>query len=1189
MKKLFIKYHFLFEVIFILIVGLTPLLWYKNRFMGLGHDMGFPLAPMDHFKDKLFIWTDRLGPFGSNQVQVLGGIFIHGLEAFFSFLGLSLITVQKITYIFWFVLPGLTMYILLRSLYPEKKDFPVRISGSLFYMMNHYLLEGWTIAERTKFSLVAAIPIVVLLIIRVVSRKDSVIKNSLLLALTLFFLNGGNGVPLFGGLLVIVLTITVTLFLLSKESFFSKLKRLLSFVCLSSILLLLLNAYWILPLLKSYDQAFGNWVESGYGIAGIIAWSQGVSANTSWIELFKLRGIPEWYGNLEHPYANIFFSNPVLIFLNLIFPIIAFTGFLRMKNVTRDLFDMRICFLLLLLIAIPLSAGSHTPLGGLYDLALGNVPGFAMFRSAIFKFGMVIWFAFAYLIAVGLREIIDWLREKYSGSLSKFIPGILLGAYIIGLFVYNYPFLNGVFFNYSKEHSTMVKVPDYIFKAKNELDSNKFSTRTFYLPELDLRTKYIDYDWGFFSLEALQHLLERKSSMVNGILAQPNEYDLLTSIFTQYSLFGTSDLIRFLGADKTVIQNDFISPDYMENPLTNIKESFRGSNDFTFSKSIGKWDFYSTQTAIVPLIYSPERIMSVSSASDNLYLATRLPDDKHDYNSFFWLDSSGQSKLLKEDIFNRYVIQAICADCPVAETYPIYATPSKILIPGNKLYEINKAIGKVRKVLIGNPNAKINIILSDSATLIGNLGLLAQYKEEERTIKIATNDLSDNLEEIKSSVEKISDPKSKEKKFKEIRYFLNYFVSNISQWKNSSQSMSIASDMTALENKLLKYIAEIDKKVPQKAKVEVDNKLYKYDLTIPLNGTYNIYLYSPLSQAERNIVFINGQSVNVQKLNSDWYGITKVPLEKSTVRLEAPKPELNNSAVTKITDFKMATDSAKLSCKQFKLNEQLEKNGKKFDPRANYKIVFRHNKDISNFKLQLVEENEKLALDDAIKTVYPTTILLNKTADLFETTANYVPSASADDLQINICLEPSEKSFSIDFSDFSIYSLPVKPVIFASAENGIRLTSPDLEFVTLNQTKYLIKVKEPKDKFILNFNSRFDSGWSLREVDYNAANNYFIGNKKDFLRGKATEYERRDNHIITDLVFRAKSNQKFVPEFQLNGFSNGWVILPSGKENEEKIFLLEYNTQNDFYKYAGVSLISLVAILSFYLFKYVKK
>ena len=131
----------------------------------------------------------------------------------------------------------------------------------------------------------------------------------------------------------------------------------------------------------------------------------------------------------------------------------------------------------------------------------------------------------------------------------------------------------------------MVKVPDYVFEAKKELDSNRFSTRTLSLPNADIRTEYIDYDWGYFSLNDLSHMMGRKSLTVNGVLARPNETNLMVNALSEYIKFGKSNLIKFMGADRAIVQNDFISPDYEGNPLSGITESFKKSEDFIFKKA----------------------------------------------------------------------------------------------------------------------------------------------------------------------------------------------------------------------------------------------------------------------------------------------------------------------------------------------------------------------------------------------------------------------------------------------------------------------------------------------------------------------------------------------------------------------------------------------------------------------------
>ena len=123
------------EIIFILLVGLVPLLWFKGGYLAAGHDMSYPLAPIDFWLDRLYVWTDRIGSFGSNQTDAIPGLFNHGLQALFYGLTDSMIVAQRLDFIFWFTLPGIAMYILLRSLYPKKEDYPTRISGTLFYML----------------------------------------------------------------------------------------------------------------------------------------------------------------------------------------------------------------------------------------------------------------------------------------------------------------------------------------------------------------------------------------------------------------------------------------------------------------------------------------------------------------------------------------------------------------------------------------------------------------------------------------------------------------------------------------------------------------------------------------------------------------------------------------------------------------------------------------------------------------------------------------------------------------------------------------------------------------------------------------------------------------------------------------------------------------------------------------------
>ncbi len=877
---------YFFEVVFILIVGLIPLLWYKDGFLAFGHDMGFPLSPIDNFLDRLYTWTDRLGPFGSNAVQVLPGVFIHGFEALLSYFGLSLVVVQKITYIFWFVLPGITMYILLRNIHPEKENFPLRVSGSLFYMMNHYLLQAWTIAERTKFSIVAALPLVILFIIEVLHRKRSSVRNSILLALVLFFLNGGEGIPLFITLLLVVVVVTTIFFFLSNESFWSKTKRLLIFSLLSAFFWILLSSYWLYPYFTSYNQTFGQRFDEAWGASGIISWSQGVSANTSWINLFNLMGIPDWYSSPDYPYANEFFKNPLLIFLNSLLLTLALIGFLNFRNSKGLLFKVRVSFLCLLLVAIPLSAGSHSPLGLFYEYLLVNVPGFAMFRSGFFKFGMIIWFAYAYFIAVGLKDMIDWLKTKTIVRYHMRISVLLLGLYVISLLVYNYPFLTGNFFDYSKDKSTMIKVPNYVLESKKELDNSKFSTRVLLLPNSDIRTEYIEYDWGYFSLVVLQNSFSRKNQVVHNVLARSNERDLIKGVLSEYIKFGSSNLIKFTGIDKAVVQNDFISPDYEGNPLSGITESFKKSQDFTFKNTLGKWEFYYYNKDNIPQIYSPSKITFISSLGNDLDLVANLPGVL-DGDGYLWSEFLSDSE---KEIFNKFVVQARCSDCPPSENYQIYFSASKVLVPGTFFYELGKFITNIKSNLAGSSKARLDMNLATATTLISDLGSL-QAKRDEKGVNVAVKDLSKNLEEIRINLKDILDPDAKKQTLKKVRFFLSFFVSYESQWAASAQPGSIKTDLIALELDLKKLFAEVEEGIGY-AKVEVDDLLYKYSLDIAKEGDHDLYLYTPSPLINGITLSVNNRIYNAQRFDSNWHKVTKVSLKKESTSIDVIKSEV---------------------------------------------------------------------------------------------------------------------------------------------------------------------------------------------------------------------------------------------------------------------------------------------------------
>ena len=182
-----------FDIFIICLLGLIPLFWLRGQEIILGHDAGLTIYPVNHFLDRLFVWTERFG-IGSDQSYALPGFFIHGLEAIWFQLTGSLQMGQKITFIFWLILPGLAMYYSARSIFTSRRYLP--LIASVFFMLNHFLLQGWFVVERTKFSTYTALPLVLLVVIKLFEGKLSPLKAGILSAFVLLLLNGGGSLPL---------------------------------------------------------------------------------------------------------------------------------------------------------------------------------------------------------------------------------------------------------------------------------------------------------------------------------------------------------------------------------------------------------------------------------------------------------------------------------------------------------------------------------------------------------------------------------------------------------------------------------------------------------------------------------------------------------------------------------------------------------------------------------------------------------------------------------------------------------------------------------------------------------------------------------------------------------------------------------------------------------------------------------
>ena len=1165
------------EIIFILLVGLVPLLWFKDGYLAAGHDMSYPLAPIDFWLDRLFVWTDRIGSFGSNQTDAIPGIFIHGLQALFYYVTGSLQLAQKLDFIFWFTLPGITMYILLRSLHPKKEEYIIRISGALFYMLNHYLLQGWIIAEMSKFSIVAAIPLIVLFTVNVMHKGESIVKNSFLVGFTLFFLNGGAGIPLWGGLAIVWITTLGVLFRLNPQPIWYRLRRGLTFVFLSVLTIGILNWYWIYPYVQSFSQNYTTRVASSGGNEGAVRWSQEISKNASFNNLIKLQGIPDWYDNPQHPYSNNFLDNYFLLLLAIFFPAVAFVSLYTKKGESKHNVTFKLVFLAILLVAIPFTAGSHPPTGILYDLALKYIPGFSIFRTPFYKFGMALWFAYSYLIAIGLKQLADLVKQNLLPKLSfKIISASVLFIFTVLLCIYNYPAFLGEFFNWSKKYSTLVRVPNYIFEAKKELDSNNFSTRTLMLPQLNDGNKYIAYAWKYFSLSSVPSMLTRKPVLLNDAALFENEPGLVNSIYQQMATMPHSTLLEYVGVDRVIIQEDFKLDEGMDYSMSLTKNAIYRNPEFLFNKQIGKWKFFDVNNVkMKPLIYIPQSFSYLITETSQLALASQIPgfSPLADALVFQHINKNIQlDSLIKPDRTQNLVIQAKCLNCNENKDINIISSSPPRIMPSNPFYFIIEFIDRQKMSKHSLPSERIDFILGTMSKEVSALNVVIQNPKNNGTVIYLLEKWRDNIENIQENYLNINTKSQKEEYSRRINLYFWHILVNSRRWRDLQPTELVVNELDQFERLVSDYVQSLDIiPEPPATSYGVGNKKYKVDA--PHSGSYKfvIYNYKP-NDGDVVSAFVNEDAYEFKKADphDKWYFSRPIKLDKGEQTVIMP--ELTKRE-TSYPGFKVEESLGTSECKQIDFG--------KIDPKIDYSIEFEYlTTSVGLVKTRLLEKNSQFP-NGKEKSIYPKIDTSTLNPFLYNANIKYVPSEFAEDATLGFCIEKKyDLPTTLEIKNLKVIETYSNYLVFLTEEKPPILSADyNLQFVALNQTAYLVLISGAPDQFMIGLNSRFDQQWGLNKVDINLAKQYFKGKRKQYLNGSVIEYQKQDKHILSGLIFPGGNPQK--PDIQLNAFSNGWVVDSEG--GKEMAFLIEYIPQSTFYKTTAISLISLLGFGIIYL------
>ncbi|MFH1896257.1 MAG: hypothetical protein ABH814_02145, partial [bacterium] len=415
-----------FEIIclgLIILLGLTPLLWFIPGHLITGGDLDFPIFPRTRFVERLFVWNPIIRG-GTQEAHNFTTLFFTGVEAFFSYFSKNIITVEKLTFIFWFTLMGLAILFTIDTLFGKKRPV-LKISATIFWLFNFYQIYAWEIFRLDEIAALVALPPIIALYIKGVG-KELTFRKILPWLIPLSFIASSIATnPTVALPLPFAFAIYLGLALIFKKT---TLKFALKFSGLFAGVILLLNSYWILPFTQkvvSEGLADSSAKEEIYQADSLLKWT---TKNNSFLNIMRSYGDVFLYdgfgGDPYLPFFEPYKHSRILEALSFLVPVMAFLG-LALSRSSAALY-----FGILALFALWFSKGPHEPFGNIYLILREKIPIFWTIRAPWQKFSIMTTLSYSILAGLFLEKLYHQLKSKRKLWLSALVVTLPLALNI---------------------------------------------------------------------------------------------------------------------------------------------------------------------------------------------------------------------------------------------------------------------------------------------------------------------------------------------------------------------------------------------------------------------------------------------------------------------------------------------------------------------------------------------------------------------------------------------------------------------------------------------------------------------------------------------------------------------------------------------------------------------------------------
>jgi len=471
-------------ILAILFIALISITWFDGNNLFSGTDSYFPLQRASSTLNHLYTWDSESFGAPSASVAVL---FPYGAWLLLTeYFNIEIASTQHIWFYYIFASSGISMYVLTKVFLTSNLNTKhenlnlLAFMSSLLYMFNTYV--SFMATSYTYIWLTYAfIPLKLAMYIYGLKKEKGILYIFFTILIWTITSNNQYTNPkyLVLDLLPVILYFAYSLIHDFKNKI--KLKKIISYSVTFTTILILLNAYWLIPNIEALKYSVTN-VNSAYETIGLTRLTgYGLNSSSGISNIFKLNGF--WATNGQHQGIKYFDFSTALN--GKLFSIIGYATtiilliFLRIY-LKRKYYDDYIFFIIFLTLAIFGSSGSSTKFESINLYLADKIPFFVDLFSYPFQiFGLYIWLCYSILLPISLFKIIDSFKKTKINIISgNHWNKLAISILLLIIVTLGKPVISGELMSPRKANTEKVlpsylySIPSYYFDLKTLVDNN---------------------------------------------------------------------------------------------------------------------------------------------------------------------------------------------------------------------------------------------------------------------------------------------------------------------------------------------------------------------------------------------------------------------------------------------------------------------------------------------------------------------------------------------------------------------------------------------------------------------------------------------------------------------------------------------------------------------------------------------